>query len=224
MTFEALSASPDQIKSPTKLLSFLFITALISRAFNSTCLNLPRKGKQWGNQTNLEHLICTINSEARKHDKRPISYFRLGQTTFNPVQAGVFWNHISLGGHNVPPLFLICLGSNCNQTWHAATLGQNLSKSIKISLTSLLGAKYAVIKPFLVSFQVNIQILLLYPVELKFGTGVNSEALISNSSQNIWYKYVLKEKNAILYEKTEDFAQMLLDESGAMATLLDIVN
>ena len=89
------------------------------------------------------------------------------------------------GGHNVPPLFLICLGSNCNQTWHAATLGQNLSKSIKISLTSLLGAKYAVIKPFLVSFQVNIQILLLYPVELKFGTGVNSEVLISNSSQNI---------------------------------------
>ena len=32
-------------------------------------------------------------------------------------------------------------------------------------------------------------------------TGVNFEALISNSSQKIRYKYVLKEKRAIFYEK-----------------------
>ena len=38
-------------------------------------------------------------------------------------------------------------------------------------------------------------------MELKFGTGVNSQALISNSSQKLRYKYVLKEKKAILYEK-----------------------
>ena len=47
---------------------------------------------------------------------------------------------------------------------------------------------------------------------------VNSEALISNSSQKIWYKYILKEKNAIFLRKTEIFAQAILDKSVAMAT------
>ena len=42
--------------------------------------------------------------------------------------------------------------------------------------------------------------LIFCPIELKFGTGVDSEALLSNSSQKIQYKYVLKEKNAIFYE------------------------
>ena len=60
--------------------------------------------------------------------------------------------------------------------------------------------------------------LIFCPVELKFGTGVNSEALISNSSQKIRYKYVLKEINAIFYKKTEIFVQALLDKSVAMAT------
>ena len=41
------------------------------------------------------------------------------------------------------------------------------------------------------------------PMELKLAPGVNSEALISNSSQKIRYKYVLKEKNAIFYEKVK---------------------
>ena len=50
---------------------------------------------------------------------------------------------------------------------------------------------------FLVSFQVKIRALSSF-VELKFGTGINSEALISNSSQKIRYKYVLKEKRAFL--------------------------
>ena len=62
------------------------------------------------------------------------------------------------------------------------------------------------------------QFLIFCPMELKFGTGVNSEALISNSSQRIRYKYVLKEKKAIFYKKTENFAQGLLDKSVAMAT------
>ena len=55
-------------------------------------------------------------------------------------------------------------------------------------------------------------------MELKLGTGVNSEALISNSSKKIRYKYVLMEKKAIFYEKTEIFAQVPLDKGVAMAT------
>ena len=39
------------------------------------------------------------------------------------------------------------------------------------------------------------------PMELKFGTRFNSEALISNSSQKIRYKYVLKEKDTIFLTK-----------------------
>ena len=51
----------------------------------------------------------------------------------------------------MPPslsLFLLYLCSNYNQTWHDGTLGQNLSKAIKILLTSSPGGKYDVIKPF----------------------------------------------------------------------------
>ena len=47
----------------------------------------------------------------------------------------------------------------------------------------------------------NSSFLIICPMELKFGTGVNSEALIPNSSQKARYNYVLKEKNAIFYEK-----------------------
>ena len=63
----------------------------------------------------------------------------------------------------------------------------------------------------------NSSSLIFCPVELKFGTGVNSEALISNSTQKFLYKYVLKEKKAIFLRKTEIFAQVLLDKSVAMA-------
>ena len=65
--------------------------------------------------------------------------------SFNPIQDGVFW-----------PLFLLYLWSNYNQTWHAGTLGPNLSKAIKIWLMSSLGGKYDVIELFLVLFQVKI--------------------------------------------------------------------
>ena len=84
-----------------------------------------------------------------------------GEVTFNPIQAGVFWNHIGWGGGGggiVPPLFLLCLCSNYSKTWHDGTLGQNLSKAIKSLMTSSLGGKYDVIKPFLLSFQVKIQV------------------------------------------------------------------
>ena len=47
----------------------------------------------------------------------------------------------------------------------------------------------------------NSSFLIFCPIGLKFGTGVNSKGLISNSSQKIRYKYVFKEKNAIFYEK-----------------------
>ena len=46
--------------------------------------------------------------------------------------------------------------SNCHQTRNASTLGQNLSKAIKILLTTLLLGKYDVIKYFSVLFQVEI--------------------------------------------------------------------
>ena len=85
---------------------------------------------------------------------------RVFGTFINPIQAGVFWNHIGWGGTLCPPLFLLCLWSNYNQTWHDSTRGQNLSKAIKRLLTSSLGHKYDVIKPFLVSFQVKIRIFL----------------------------------------------------------------
>ena len=55
-------------------------------------------------------------------------------------------------------------------------------------------------------------------MELKFDTGVISEALISNSRQKIRYKYDFKEKIAIFLLKTEIFAQALLEKSLAMAT------
>ena len=62
----------------------------------------------------------------------------------------------------------------------------------------------------------NSSFLIFCPMELKFGTGVNSEALISNLSQKIRYKYVLKEKNAIFfYEKLKFLPQALLDKSVA---------
>ena len=78
-----------------------------------------------------------------------------------PIQAGVFWNHIGWGGI-VPPLFLLYLWSNYNQTWHDGTLGKNLSKAVKILLTSSLGGKYDLIKLFLVSFQVKIRVPLSF--------------------------------------------------------------
>ena len=59
-----------------------------------------------------------------------------------------------LGGvaHCASPLFLLYLWSSYNQTWHDGTLGQNLSKAIKVLLTSSLGGMYDVIKLLLVSF------------------------------------------------------------------------
>ena len=68
-----------------------------------------------------------------------------------------------LGGTLCPPpwcahLFLLYFWSNYNQTWHDGTLEQNLSKAIKILLTSSLGGKYDVIKLFLVLFQVKIRV------------------------------------------------------------------
>ena len=46
------------------------------------------------------------------------------------------------------PPFLLYLWFNQHQTWHDGSLGQNLSKAIKILLTSSLRGKYDVIKQF----------------------------------------------------------------------------
>ena len=123
------------------------------------------------------------------------------QLMLNPIQAGV-WNHTGSGGG---ALFLLYLWPNYNQTWHDSTLGQNLSKTIKMLLTSSLAGNYDVIKLFLISFQVKIRVPLIFcPIELKFGTRVNFEALIS--SPKIRYKYVLKNKSAISYKKMKFYS------------------
>ena len=62
----------------------------------------------------------------------------------------------------MPPLFILYLWSNYNQTGHDDSLGQNLSKAIKILLTSSLGGKHDVIKLFLVSFHVKIRVSLSF--------------------------------------------------------------
>ena len=70
----------------------------------------------------------------------------------------------------------------------------------------------------------NSSSLIFCLIELKFGRGVNSEALISNSSQKIRYNYVLRKKDAILLRKTENFAQVLLEKIVAMVTSFVTVN
>ena len=59
-------------------------------------------------------------------------------------------------------------------------------------------------------------------MELKFGTGVNSEALISNSSKKIRYKDVEGEKGHFL-RKTEIFAQALLDKFHQSTRIVETV-
>ena len=90
-----------------------------------------------------ENLYFWINLAYRKDEliEKILTLFRLG--SFGTIEAG---GHIVL-----LPLFLLYLWSNYNQTWHDGTLGQNLSKAIKILLTSSLGGKYDAIKPILVS-------------------------------------------------------------------------
>ena len=70
-------------------------------------------------------------------------------------------------------------------------------------MTSSLGGKYDVMKLsfFGIILGQNSSSLIFCPMELKFGTRVNSEALISNSSQKIRHKYHVKEKKEIIYEK-----------------------
>ena len=84
---------------------------------------------------------------------------------------------------------------------------------------SSLWGKYDVIKQFLVSFQVKIWASLIFSlIWLKFDTGVNFEALISNLNLKklIWKIHFEREK-AIFYENG-NFAKVLLDKSIAMAT------
>ena len=82
----------------------------------------------------------------------------------NPVQAGLFWNNIGCegGGGHCAPLFLLYLWSDYNQTWRDGTLRQNLSKALKSLLTSSLWGKKEIIKLFLVSFEVRIQVPLSF--------------------------------------------------------------
>ena len=87
----------------------------------------------------INSLQLTLNTRDKFEEYSSLTLFRLG--SFGMIQAG--------GPYR---LFLLYLWSNCNQTWHDGTLGQNLSNTIKSLLRSSLGGKYDVIKLFLVSF------------------------------------------------------------------------
>ena len=83
-----------------------------------------------------------------------------------------------------PPPFLPYFLSNYDQSLYSSTLGQNLSKAIKILQTSSVGGKYDIIKLFFrYHSRSSSSSLISCLIELKFGTGVNSEALTSNSGQ-----------------------------------------
>ena len=88
-----------------------------------------------------------------------------------------------------PSLFLLYLWSNDNQTWYDGTLRQNLSKAVKILLTSA--------RHFWYRSRSKFEFPYLLSNGAEISSGVNSEALISNSSQKSRYKYVFKEKKAI---------------------------
>ena len=67
-------------------------------------------------------------------------YIRIQLLGINPIQAGVFWNHIGWGDTlRPPPPFLLYLLSNYHQTWHDSTMAQNLSRAVKVKsiMTSL---------------------------------------------------------------------------------------
>ena len=92
----------------------------------------------WGKRTDVGN--AEPSAMKRKITTHPVTmvdiqkFLNFIKAVLNPIQAGVFWNHIGWG-QIVPPLFLFCLWSNYNQTWHDGTLGQNLSKAIKSLLT-----------------------------------------------------------------------------------------
>ena len=100
-----------------------------------------------------------------------------------------------------PPLFLYYLLSNYNQTWHDSTLGQNLSKAMKSLLTSSLEVSKTSSSCFGIVPEQKSSSFIFCPIELKLGTGINSEELIQNSSQKIRYQYVLKEKKPLFNGK-----------------------
>ena len=97
-------------------LSFLCVTSLIN-VCSADPLLFKRAAPYPKKRSNFWSLSWFLNKEQNK------------DVQLNPIQAG---------GHMFPPppLFLHYLWSNYNQTWHDSTLGQNLSKAIKILLTS----------------------------------------------------------------------------------------
>ena len=80
---------------------------------------------------------------------------------FNPIQAGVFWNHIDW--EPLSPLrFSFVCGPITTKLAMMILWDENPSKAIEILLTSSLGGNYDVIKPFLVFFQVKIRVPLSF--------------------------------------------------------------
>ena len=153
--------------------------------------------------SNIWHGLFTFACDSNGKKGVVSNWLHFCFSWLNPIQAGVFWNHIGWGAHCAPPsLFLLYLLSCYYQTWHGGTVRQNLSEAIKIFLMSSLGGKYDVIKLFLVSFEVKIRVPLSFVQwSWNLAQGVNSEVLILNWSQKLRYKYVLKEKNAFFKKK-----------------------
>ena len=110
-------------------------------------------------------LLCDKIGVVRYSNKQVIITHHINVSiitaSVDPIQAGVFWNHVGWGG-TLFLLFLLYLWSNYNQTWHDDPLGQILSKAIKILMTSSPGGQYDVIKLFLVSYQVKIRFSLSF--------------------------------------------------------------
>ena len=74
-----------------------------------------------------------------------------------------------LAGGALPPMFLLYLQSNYHQTWLDGILGQNLSKTLKSVMTSLLSRVYDVIKQFFGIFRGrNSSSFIFCPIWLKF--------------------------------------------------------
>ena len=104
--------------------------------------------------------------------------------------------------------------------WYSGTKS---FKSRKTFADASLVGKYDVIKPFLVLFQIKIRVPYLLSNWAEIWHRVDSEALISNLSQKIDISTFWRGKCHFL-QKTDDFAQALLDKIVAMATFLVAVN
>ena len=81
-------------------------------------------------------LVTCFSQKLSNKNVWGVGSIRLGKGRVNPVQVGVFWNHIGWeggGAHCARPQFLLYLLSNHHQTLHGSNMAQNLSKTVKFN-------------------------------------------------------------------------------------------